>query len=125
MNFEINSGDTGTEFINSLIVDNKPQIETDKISDTYHTFGELYHHRMILFSIICNQNKGKAWKSRLHDDGTMYVDYFIVGITTSEGEYTYHYHMDNWNSFDIEELTSAPAWDGHIPSDITRLLSLI
>jgi hypothetical protein len=32
-------------------------------SDGYHTFNELYYHRMILFSVICNQNKSKAWKS--------------------------------------------------------------
>lgn len=94
-------------------------------SDGYHTFDELYHHRMVLFSIICNQNKDKAWKSRLHNDGTMYDNYFIVGITTNAGDYTYHYHLDNWNSFDVKELPTAPEWDGHKPEDITRLLTLV
>ena len=63
-------------------------------SDGCHTFEELYEHRMALFSVICNTYKDKAWKSKLHDDGTMFKDYFIVGITTEEGEYTYHYHLD-------------------------------
>lgn len=94
-------------------------------SDGYHTFDELYHHRMILFSIICNQNKENAWKSLKHHDGTMYDDYFIVGITTTEGDYTYHYHIDNWHYFDVKELPLAPEWDGHKPDDITRLLSLV
>lgn len=94
-------------------------------SDGYHTFDELYYHRMILFSVICNQNKSKAWKSWLHDDGTMFDGYFIVGIRTNEGDYTYHYHKDHWDKFDVPELDKAPEWDGHKPSDITRLLSLI
>lgn len=94
-------------------------------SDGYHTFDELYHHRMVLFSIICNQNKAKAWKSLKHDDGTMYEDYFIVGITTSEGDYTYHYHIDNWDYFKVRHVARAPEWDGHKPGDITRLLTLI
>lgn len=25
-----------------------------ELSDGYHTFNELYHHRAILFSVICN-----------------------------------------------------------------------
>ncbi|MNE68419.1 hypothetical protein D3C80_1640800 [compost metagenome] len=95
------------------------------ISDGYHTFNELYHHRMILFSVICNQNKELSWKSKLHADGTMYDNYFIVGVRTKEGDYTYHYHLDNWDYFDVEELEFAPEWDGHKPEDIMRLLSLI
>lgn len=94
------------------------------ISDGYHTFDELYHHRMVLFSVICNTHKEKAWKSWLHDDGTMYDDYFIVGINTPDGQYTYHYHKDHWDMFHVEELEKAPAYDGHKPSDITRLLYL-
>ena len=42
-------------------------ISRKDISDGYHTFDELYYHRMILFSIICNQNKDRAWKSKLHE----------------------------------------------------------
>lgn len=94
-------------------------------SDGYHTFNELYYHRMILFSVICNQNKDRSWKSWRHNDGTMFDDYFIVGITTDEGNYTYHYHKNHWGMFDVKELDLAPAWDGHKPEDITRLLTLV
>lgn len=94
-------------------------------SDGYHTFDELYEHRMILFSIICNQNKSLSWKSKLHHEGDMFDDYFIVGIKTPEGYYSYHYHVDHWDKFDVEELYRAPKWDGHKPSDITRLYSII
>ncbi|MBM7598188.1 hypothetical protein JOC34_000545 [Virgibacillus halotolerans] len=96
-----------------------------EVSDGSHTFNELYDHRMVLFSIICNQNKDKAWKSRLHDDGTMFDDYFIVGITTDEGDYTYHYHVTYWMNFDVKELKCAPKLDGHKPEDILRLYSLL
>ena len=95
------------------------------ISDGSHSFKELYKHRCILFAVICNQNKDKAWKSWLHHDGTMYEDYFIVGITIDGvGDFTYHYHKDNWDLFNVKELDRAPAWDGHTSDDITRLFSL-
>ena len=103
----------------------KANVINGSTSDGYHTFDELYDHRMTLFSIICNQNKEQAWKSLLHDDGTMFDDYFIVGIKTPEGQYTYHYHMDVWEKFDVTELERAPEWDGHIASDIERLYSLL
>ncbi|QJX63053.1 hypothetical protein HLK66_16245 [Niallia circulans] len=55
----------------------------------------------------------------------MYDNYFIVGVSTDEGDYTYHYHLDEWDYFDVKELSLAPEWDGHKPEDITRLLTLI
>lgn len=96
-----------------------------KCSDGSHTFDELYYHRMVLFSMIVNQNTDKAWKSKLHSDGTMFDDYFIVGINTPEGNYTYHYHLDHWDNFNCKELELAPEWDGHTPKDIVRLYSLL
>lgn len=94
------------------------------VSDGYHTFNELYHHRAILFSVICNQNKGIAWKSKSHHDGTMYANMFIVGINTPNGQATYHYNVNPyWHMFDVEVLEFAPEWDGHTPSQaIDRLL---
>ena len=94
------------------------------VSDGYHTFNELYHHRMVLFSVICNTQRESAWKSWKHADGTMFNDYFIVGITTPKGDYTYHYHKDFWGEFKVKELDNAPEWDGHKPNDIDRLHGL-
>lgn len=96
------------------------------ISDGYHTFNELYHHRAVLFSVICSQFKSKAWKSKFHDDGTMYDGMFIVGIDTPNGQATYHYDIDPyWDMYNVPELTRAPKWDGHTPSDaIERISSL-
>lgn len=97
----------------------------DGISDGSHTFKELYEHRCKLFAVICNTYKDSAWKSKLHDDGTMYEDYFIVGITTKEGDYTYHYHINEWELFNVNEMNNAPKWDGHTARDIGRLFSLL
>ena len=96
-----------------------------EINDGYHSFDDLYWHRMMLFAVICNSHKDKAWKSKLHHDGTMYDDYFIVGIETPEGQYTYHYHIDWWDKFDVQQRLRAPEYDGHTPEDIDRLFSLI
>lgn len=98
---------------------------TNDISDGYHTFGELYYHRMVLFLAVQKAHKDISWKSKQHSDGTMFKGYFIVGINTPEGVYSYHYEDRYWGLFgDIEELEFAPEYDGHTPSDIGRLLSL-
>lgn len=103
----------------------KEQIKNGTLSDGYHTFNELYDHRAILFSIICNQNKAIAWKSKKHNDGTMFDGMFIVGIKTPLGQYTYHYDIKPyWEMFDVKELENAPKWDGHQPKDIDRLFSI-
>lgn len=94
------------------------------ISDGYHTFDELYYHRMILFLTLCKIYKSLAWKSWKHDDGTMFDNSFIVGIETPLGQYTYHYNEGFYYMFDVEELEFAPKWDGHKPEDVTRLLKL-
>jgi len=95
-----------------------------EVSDGYHTFNELYHHRAILFSVICNANLAIAWKTKKHHDGTMFTDMFIVGINTPEGQATYHYYLDPyWQFFHVPELDQAPEWDGHTPVQaIERLL---
>lgn len=95
-------------------------------SDGYHTFNELYHHRAVLFSVICNTFPEKAWKSKLHDTGDMYEGMFIAGIETEQGQATYHYDIElYWDMFKVKELDKAPKWDGHTPSDaIERIGSL-
>lgn len=100
-----------------------PDTGIGDVSDGYHTFNELYHHRAVLFSVICNQNQGKAWKSKKHTDGSMYDGMFIVGIETPEGQATYHYDIEHyWNMFNLSIYEKAPKWDGHTPEDSLRRL---
>ena len=97
-----------------------------EFSDGYHTFNELYHHRAVLFSVICNMFPEKSWKSKLHDTGDMYEGMFIVGIETEQGQATYHYDIEPyWDMFKVKELEKAPKYDGHTPSDaIARIGNL-
>ena len=97
-----------------------------EFSDGYHTFNELYHHRAVLFSVICNMMPEKAWKSRLHDTGDMFEGMFIVGIETEQGQATYHYDIEPyWDMFKVKELEKAPKWDGHTPSDAIERIGAI
>lgn len=98
-----------------------------ELSDGYHTYNELYHHRAILFSVICGVYPKLCWKSKHHHDGSMFDGMFIVGIETPKGTATYHYDVDPyWSLFDVKELDNAPEWDGHTPNDaIERIRTLL
>lgn len=91
---------------------------TGETSDGYHTFNELYHHRAVLFSVICRCFPERSWKSRKHHDGIMFPGMFIVGIETDNGQATYHYDIGPyWDMFPVKELEQAPEWDGHTPQE--------
>lgn len=105
----------------------EPQPIDGNTSDGYHTFDELYHHRAVLFSVIVENFATRAWKSKLHADGTMYEGMFIVGIETPDGQATYHYDVEPyWNLFRCKEVDRAPEWDGHTPDQaIDRIGKLV
>ena len=98
-----------------------------EVSDGFHTFNGLYEQRMILFAALVKAYKDKAWKSYRHEDGEYCFGggWFIVGIDTPEGSYTYHYENKYWDMFDCVDLPRAKHWDGHTEADAeTRLMSL-
>lgn len=103
-----------------------PDSGIGELSDGYHTFNGLYYQRMVLFAALVNAYNDKAWKSWRHEDGKPCLDggWFIVGIDTPKGSYTYHYEDKYWNWFECEELPTAKHWDGHTEEDVTRLLTL-
>lgn len=103
-----------------------PETGIGDLSDGYHTFNDLYYQRMMLFAALVKQNKDKSWKSYRHEDGELCFGggWFIVGIDTPEGSYTYHYETKDFDLFNCEELPVAKHWDGHTELDVTRLLSL-
>ena len=117
--------DTERERINA-ICEVAGVTEIDDLSDGFHTFRQLYYQRMMLFAVIVRQNKDKAWKSLRHEDGELCFGggWFIVGVDTQEGSYTYHYEDNYFSLFDCEELERGKHWDGHTEKDVTRLLSL-
>ena len=97
-----------------------------EISDGYHTFNDLYHQRLVLFAALVNTFHELSWKTKRHNDGEECFGggWFLVGINTPEGPYTYHYEMKDWDLFKCKEIDKGPKWDGHTDKDVTRLLSL-
>ena len=105
--------------------------------DGYHTFDELYNHRITLFIALCRHmhdllalekpEKFKIWRSRLHSDGTAWDDWFIMGIGTKAGEQiTYHLPMKMWSFTDFaESLEKAPEFDGHSSDDVLARLTAL
>lgn len=117
---------TKEDAINILIKD--AEVDTNKVSDGYHTFEELYEHRIRLFIALCRQLDeaflGKVWRSLLHADGSYLPGWFILGIGTAKGEQiTYHLPERFWDSTAFAEpLDRAPEWDGHTPADVLKRL---
>lgn len=100
---------------------------TGSTSDGFHTFDELYHHRTMLFLLLQQHLEAyhcPVWKSRLHEDGTIFPGFFIAGVETAQGQATYHCLDRYWDLFEVPELGRAPAFDGHTPDDtLARLFA--
>ena len=115
------SWENNEEFAKTMGLD-----DIGELSDGYHTFNDLYHQRAVLFAALVKAHKEKAWKSWKHEDGKECFGggWFIVGIDTPQGSYTYHYKEKYWGIFDCIALSRAKHWDGHTDKDVERLLSL-
>ena len=124
-----------SDHINQLIKENN--VDTNLISDGYHTFGELYEHRIILYIALCrafvkneyaesNERVDEiiAWRSKVHSDGTSWDGWFLLGICRDKGhQITYHLPEKYWNECDFAEtLDKAPEFDGHTSQDVLERL---
>ena len=97
---------------------------------------ELYQHRYALFCALVKvydnyktplSSHVVCWKSKLHDDGSMFDDSFIVGMTihklNNSVEYiTYHFPMEWWDKIQVMQYEKAPKWDGHTSDDVIEWL---
>jgi hypothetical protein len=115
--------------INSNIALSKREanIDTNLISDTFHTFGDLYEHRVWLWIKLCSLeklNKAFVWRSLKHSDGSNIDGWFLLGIGQIFGEQiTYHVPMRMWEyCFFAPILELAPTFDGHTSSDVLERL---
>ena len=126
--------------INNLI--QHPNVEKGNVSDGYHTFDDLYKHRIILFIALCRniqqahllsfishleEQASPVWRSRKHSDGSSMVGWFIMGVGYKHGEQvTYHIADEYWGQTNFaKELPAAPEWDGHNSDDvINRIMQL-
>ena len=141
------------ENLNAIIVELKDEkiISTKNISDKWHTFEDLYNHRMAFNIALCNMLRKRngleealynefpssvtpyephtyCYKSKRHHDNEndpMFEGSFIVVIESPNGQISYHYKLAEWDKFKIEEREEANKYDGHTPEDtIKRLISL-
>ncbi len=97
------------------------------IGDGYHTFDELYEHRITLFIALCKQvfyTDRIVWRSKLHSDGSSYDGWFILGINVEKGEQiTYHLPLSKWEQTEFATTyDKAPEWDEHRPQDVLERL---
>lgn len=102
-------------------------ITTGQISDGYHTFDELYAHRVRLFSTLMRAHPDKSWWSFKHHDGSVWDGWIIAGIDTPAGTATYHLPVTEIEFFDegVRQLRRGKEWDGHTAADVLeRLKSL-
>ena len=121
------------DYINHEIKTN--EINTNLISDGYHTFGELYEHRIVLFIALCKEisnnsdyqsgQKSSIWRSSYHSDGSNWNGWFIMGIGQEKGEQiTYHLPIEYWDETNFAEtLEQAPLFDGHTSNNVLLRIS--
>lgn len=111
-----------------------------EVSDGYHTFDELYEHRVTLYIALTQLLKRRenaigfipkgesfVWRSKLHSDGTGYEGWFILGIGKEKGkQITYHLPLSKWDDTEFAEtLEKAPEWDEHSATDVLERLKTL
>jgi hypothetical protein len=113
---------TREEEINKIIKDEK--LDTNKISDGYHTYEELYDHRIVNYIALCrfvDRYSGEiVWRSKVHSDGSVWNGWFLLGIGKEHGsQITYHLPISEWSNTEFAtEYDEAPDFDGHTPDDV-------
>ncbi len=109
--------------------------EEMEVSDGYHTMDELYEHRIEIFIALCRvvhsvdftewgRDCPEVWRSKLHFDGSMYENWFVLGIEESSGlQITYHLPLSRWEDTNFARtLDRARQWDGHTSIDVLERL---
>lgn len=130
---------TNEQAINTLIklYNTRSELDTNHISDGYHTFGELYEHRIVIYIALCrilansdysgnhHFETNPVWRSRLHSDGSSFDGWFVLGIGYEKGyQITYHLPESKWEACGFAEtLNHAPEWDKHTSNDVLTRLS--
>lgn len=98
---------------------------TGETSDGFHTFNELYEHRILLWIALCRCYKDRSWKSMKHSDGSSFEGWFLLGLDKNKGEQkTYHLPMNRWEECNFAEtLDISPEFDGHTSQDVLKRIS--
>jgi hypothetical protein len=107
----------------NAIIKQTQNIDKGQISDGYHTFTQLYAHRIALYIALAEQlsvTAGKVWRSEAQSDGAKAEGWFLLGINKEAGkQITYHLPLSCWNSCAFAEtLDKAPEYDFHSSDDV-------
>ena len=115
------------QIINDQI--SRKEINSNLISDGYHTFYELYEFRKIYNAALFNewylQKKFNVHKSIKHWDGEECFGggWFIVVALLPHGQVSNHYEIKDWDLFKIEICEKAKyQFDGHTSTDVIERL---
>ena len=115
------------EAINQIIA--AGPVDTNIISDGYHTFGELYDHRAVLYITLCRfiakAGSGLVWRSFKHSDGSVYNGFFILGIGILPGKQITYHLPEKYLEMTLfaSQRTFAPEFDGHSSKDVLERLN--
>lgn len=126
----------GVKELNAMIQDSKNRMP-DKfspgdISDGYHTFNELYEHRIALFKALSRaiMDMGEAatvsrlvWKTKTYFNGSPVQDgWFLAGIgDIGDLQISYHIPISEWDTWPAD-IEHAPEFDGHTSADVLKRL---
>lgn len=111
--------------------------DNDCDCDGYHTFDELYDHRITLFIALCEvvaaggfYKNPQVWRSKKHSDGKLCFGtgtQFVLGMNKEVNkQITYHIPVERWDQTDFAEtLEQAPEWDGHTSEDVLNRLKYL
>lgn len=111
---------TREDVINSII--KKEKLDTNLISDGFHTFLDLYKHRIELFIALAKSIERTSlipvW--RYKDD----EEWFLLGIDKLEGkQISFHLPMSQWKDTEFAYTCSIrPKWDEHTSNDVLERL---
>ena len=104
--------------INCLNCQNEIVID-GQTSDGYHTFDELYKHRVLLWINLCLTFPENCYVVEDHFEG-----WFLLGAEVDQGQISYHC-PNEYLPLVKGIIREHPEFDGHTPADVAdRLMKL-
>lgn len=88
-------------------------------SDGYHTFNELYDHRVLLWINFCLMNIDKCYLVPNHFEG-----WFLLGMKTSWGQISYHCPNKYYGMIEKVKIEH-PEFDGHTSKEVIERLECL
>ena len=113
-----------------------------EVFDGHHSMDDLYEHRHRLFIALCKIYDNyitplgcnvRCWKSKIHDDGSSYEGWFLLGMTVTKPQFdmtlepivfdiSYHIPNKYWHMANVIEYERAPPYDGYTSNDVLERL---